>query len=188
MTKASDLKKNMIVRIEDVLYVIQDLSSQSPSARGASTLYKAKLYNVVTGQKINRSYKGDDQLEIADTQKINVQFSYMDGQDYVFMNLDNYSQYSLSSDELGDVHRFLKEGMDNIIALLVDDQMITIELPTQIELTVGDTQPSIKGATASKSFKPATLDNGMEINVPDYISVGDRVRINTQTGKFMSRA
>lgn len=188
MTKASELKKGMVVEINGMPHIVKTLDAKSPSSRGASTLYKVRFNNLKTGQKLDESFKGDDMLKDADCLRTQVQYSYFDGEMYTFMNLDDYSQYTLSTDELEGQLEYLVEGLEGITALLVDDQIIAIDLPTAVEMTIVETAPGIKGATATGRTKPATLSTGLEVQVPEYLEPGEAIKVNTSNNKFMSRA
>ncbi len=188
MPKASDLKRNQVVEVDGQPMMVLQVETQSPSARGATTLYKTTLRNVTTGQRTQKNFKGDDFLPDVDAVRKDLQFSYRDGNDCVFMALDDYAQYPLSEEALGDDAAWLSEGMEGLTGMLIDDQLVAVELPQHVEAEVVETQPSMKGATATKSYKPAKLDNGIEVGVPDYIESGERIRVNTQTRKFASRA
>ncbi len=188
MAKASDLKRGMVVEINGVPHIVKNVDVKSPSSRGASTLYKIRFNNVQTGQKLDESLKGDDFFKDVDLVRAKVQFSYIDGDNYIFMNSEDFSQYSLSKEELDEQVNYLSEGLEGIIALLVDDEVLGIELPAAVVLEVLETPPAIKGATASSRTKPARLSTGAEIQVPEYLETGELIKVNTETGKFMSRA
>lgn len=188
MAKASDLKRGMVVEINGVPHIVKNVDVKSPSSRGASTLYKIRFNNVQTGQKLDESLKGDDFFKDVDLIRAKVQFSYIDDENYIFMNTEDFSQYSLSKDELDEQVNYLSEGLEGIIALLVDDEVLGIELPAAVVLEVLETPPAIKGATASSRTKPARLSTGAEIQVPEYLETGELIKVNTETGKFMSRA
>lgn len=188
MAKASDLKRGMVVEINGAPHVVKNVDVKSPSSRGASTLYKIRFNNVQTGQKLDESLKGDDFFKDVDLVRAKVQFSYIDGENYIFMNTEDFTQYTLSKDDLEDQIDFLSEGLEGIIALLVDDEVLGIELPAVVILEVVDTPPTIKGATASSRTKPARLNTGAEIQVPEYLEMGELIKVNTETRKFTSRA
>jgi elongation factor P len=117
-----------------------------------------------------------------------VQYSYLDGDQYVFMDTEDYSQYAINREDIEDQTGYLTEGLEGITALIVDGKLLGIELPQSVSLTITDTTPGIKGATATGRTKPATLTTGLEIQVPEYLEPGETVKINTGTGKFISRA
>ena len=188
MPKANELKKGMVVEINGAPHSVKQLEAKSPSSRGASTLYKVRFTNLKTGQKLDESYKGDDLLKDADCVRVPLQYSYLDGDTYIFMNSEDYSQHGLNADEIEDQLGYITEGLADIVGLVVDGALLGIELPQSIIVEVVDTSPGIKGATAAGRSKPATLSTGLEIQVPEYLETGEMVKVNTVTGKFMSRA
>jgi elongation factor P len=117
-----------------------------------------------------------------------VQFSYQDGDTYHFMHSETYEQYSLSSEDIEEQIDYLSEGLEGIVLLLMDDIALGVELPTTITLQIVETPPAMKGASATSRTKPAKLSTGLEIQVPEYIESDELVKVNTETGKFMSRA
>lgn len=187
MPKAGDLKRGMIVDINGDPHAVKTIEAKSPSSRGASTLYKVRFNNLKTGQKLDESYKTDDMLKEADCSRVAVQFSYMDGENYIFMNTDDYSQYELNPEMLEGQTVYITDGLEGMSALLMDGNILGIELPASVVMEITETSPKIKGATASSRTKPAILSSGLEIQVPEYLETNERVRVNTVTGKFMSR-
>jgi elongation factor P len=187
MPKASDLKRGSVVAINGQPYIVNQIDMKAPSSRGANTLYKVRFNHAQSKQKLDETYKGEDMLSDIDLERRRVQYSYMDGDDFVFMDEEDYSQYNLSPENLGDQALYISEGLEGIMGLLVDGQMIGIELPQSVVMEVTDTAPGIKGASASARTKPATFSTGLIIQVPEYLEVGERVKINTQEGKYMSR-
>ncbi len=187
MPKASELKKGVIVEINGTPHIVKQVEAKSPSSRGAATLYKVRFTNLQTKQKFDQSYKGDDVLKEADCARVPVQYSYQDGDSYTFMNMEDYSQYEMDGEELEGLTPYLVEGLEGITALLVDGALLGIELPQSVVLEVTETAPGIKGATATGRTKPALLSTGLEVQVPEYLEPGEMVKVNTLTGKFMSR-
>jgi len=188
VAKASELKKGTVVDINGIPHVVKQVEVRNPSSRGASTLYKVRFNNLKTGQKLDESLKGDDFFKEADLVRVKVQFSYIDGDNYVFMNMDDYSQYNLGKEELEGKIDFLTEGLEGIVALLIDDTILGVELPSSVILEIVETAPEIKSASATSRTKTARLTTGVEIQVPEYLETGDLIKVNTETGKFMSRA
>ena len=188
MPKASDLKRGEVVQINGAPHVVKHLEAKNPSARGAATLYKIRFNNLVTGQKRDESLKGDDFLAEADCEKVQVQFSYIDGEHYVFMNTEDYSQHQIGADDLQDQLHYLTDGLDGITALLVEGNLVAIDLPQSVIMEISETAPGIKGASASARTKPATFPSGLVVQVPEYIEQGESIKINTTNAKFMSRA
>lgn len=187
MPKAGDLKRGMIVEINGDPHAVKTVEARSPSSRGASTLYKVRFNNLKTGQKLDESYKTDDMLKEADCSRVQVQFSYMDGDNFIFMNSEDYSQYELNKDTIEDQAGYIIDGLEGITALLMDGNILGIELPASVALQITETAPKLKGATAAGRTKPAMLSTGIEIQVPEYLETDEFVKVNTSTGKFMSR-
>ncbi len=187
MPKASELKRGSVVEINGTPHIVKQLEAKSPSSRGASTLYKVRFNNLKTGQKLDESFKSDDFLKEADCVRTKVQFSYIDDTSHVFMNMDDYSQYTIDTVEIEDQVGYLTEGLEGIVALLSDEAVLAIELPNSVNLEITDTAPGIKGSTATGRTKPATLSTGLEVQVPEYLEPGELIKINTVTGKFISR-
>ena len=187
MPKASELKKGQVVELADEPYIVKLVDCKSPSSRGASTLYKIRFIHAKTKQKRDESFKGEDFLKDADCQRVQVQYSYKDGDDFCFMNMDDFSQYTLSAAELEDESILLIEGLDGIYALLIDGEIAGVELPQFVELEITQTDPAVKGASATNRTKPATLSTGLVIQVPEYLASGEVVKIASATGKFSSR-
>lgn len=188
MPKASELKRGTVVEINGVPHAVKQIEAKSPSSRGASTLYKIRFNNLQTGQKLDESYKSDDFLKEADCARVSVQYSYQDGDNYIFMNNEDFSQYEVNADDVEEQMGYISEGMEGLSAMVMDGVLISIELPQSVDMEIVDTVPALKGATATGRTKPATLSTGMEVQVPEYIEVGELIKINTGTGKFMSRA
>lgn len=188
MPKASDLKKGMVVEVNDEPYSVKDIEVRNPSSRGASTLYKVRFNHLKTKQKRDESLKGDDFLKEVDCERKLVQFSYQDGDEYNFMSLDDYEQYSINAGDIEEEQGFLIEGLEGIVAVLLDGILVAIELPAAIAMVIIETSPGIKGATAAARTKPAKLITGIEVQVPEYIENGETIKVNTATKKFMSRA
>ncbi len=188
MIKGADLKKGMAVNVSGQLCLVRDIEVKSPSARGASTLYKVKFASVQTGQKVEVTYKGDDIVEEANLVKRPVQFSYIEDTTYYFMDTENYEQYGLDREVLENQLWYLTESLEGIVALLVDGVIIGIELPSSVALEIMETAPAIKGASVTGRTKTAVVSTGLEVQVPEYLVTGEHIKINTTSGKYMSRA
>lgn len=187
MPKASELKRGAVVEINGTPHAVKQIEAKSPSSRGASTLYKIRFNNLQTGQKLDESYKSDDVLKEADCVRQSIQFSYKDGENYFFMNNEDFSQYEVKPDDIEEQMEYITEGMEGLSALIMDDVLLSIELPQSVDMEIIETVPGLKGATATGRTKPATLSTGLEVQVPEYMEIGEVIRVNTSTGKFMSR-
>ncbi|KAF3982460.1 MAG: elongation factor P-like protein YeiP [Methylococcales symbiont of Hymedesmia sp. n. MRB-2018] len=188
MPKASDLKQGSAIEIKGEPYAVKKIEVRNPTSRGASTLYKIRFAQMNTKQKLDKSFKGDDFLKEADCAKLMVQYSYQEGGNYTFINLESYEQYTLNAEDLEGQIKYLTEGLEGIIILLLDDAPLGIELPTAISLEIIETPPTMKGASATNRTKPATLSTGLEVQVPEYIETGEIIKVNSDSGKFISRA
>lgn len=188
MPKASEIKKGSIVELDGQPHIARQVEVKSPSSRSGTTLYKIRFVNLQTQQKTDLSCKGEESFNSIDFVRREVQFCFRDADGYTFMDNEDYSQYTLAAPELEEQAGYLTEGLSGLIALLVEDRLVGIELPQSVNLEIVDTAPGIKGASATGRTKPARLSSGIEIQVPEYLTAGERVRVNTETGKFMSRA
>ena len=188
MLKASQLKKGHVVSIQNQPYRVRDIEVSTPTARGGNTLYRVKFSGIVRGQNFDQTFKSNETLEELDLDRRPVTFLYSDSDSFHFMDAENYEQYSVPADQIEEQRDWLVENMEGLNALMLEGQVMTIELPATVDLEIVETAPVIKGATATNRNKPATLNNGRVVQVPEYMSPGERVRINTETGKFMARA
>lgn len=188
MPKASDVKKNTAIEYNNSVYIIKDIERSVPQGRAGGSLYRMRMYNVVTGGKVDETFKDSEMLTLADLLRRPVMFSYVDGDELVFMDNEDYTPYNLSQESIADEALFIDENTQGLLAILVDGRPVGIELPASVELEVTETDPSIKGASATSRTKPATLSTGVVVQVPEYISTGEKVKINTAEQKFMGRA
>jgi len=185
--KASQLKKGHVINLNGQPYQVILIDISTPTARGGNTIYRVRFKGITSGQNLDQSYKGNDNLDEMTLDRRQVSFLYFDQENFHFMDAENYEQYSLHGDQVGDQRDWLSDNMEGIIALMLDGLVVGVELPANVELEITDPAPVIKGATATNRNKPATLSNGRVVQVPEYMSPGERVRVNTETGKFMSR-
>ncbi len=168
--------------------MIETINVQSPSARGAATFYKFRARNLITKQKVDITLRGGESMDEADFQRRPVKFMYSD-QDFVHLLDDgNYEQYALPIEDLEDELKYMTEELEGIQALIYNDQCVGIQLPFTVELTVTQCDPGIKGASATARTKPATLETGLVVQVPEYLSQGERIKVDTRTGDYLSRA
>jgi elongation factor P len=150
-------------------------------------MVQTKLRNIKTGSQTENRFRSEDRVERVILNQNKMQFLYQDGDDFHFMNTENYEMVSLHGDVLGETVGYLTEGMV-IEALYYQGRVVGIEMPIFVELEVKETTPNIKGAAVQNTSKPAILETGLEIKVPPYIEQGNRVKIDTRTGEFVERA
>lgn len=188
MPNASEVKKGHVVMLDGAIYIVKNIDVKSPSSRGASTLYKMRFNQFKTGAKREETFTGDDFIKEADLVRRTGQFLYREEDRFAFMDLENYEQYLLDGDEIGEeITHYLIDGIEGISLMLVDGQLLGIQLPTSVVMEVVDTAPALKGGTAASRTKPATMASGLTVQVPEYIAPGDVIKINTDTGRYMSR-
>jgi elongation factor P len=186
--KASELKKGVVLRVNGRNILIKGVDVQSPSSRSGSTLYKVRGHDVVSKQKFEASLKGEEVLQTVEFERRPVQYLYQDTDACTFMDKETYEQYSLDNAALEEERRYLDDGLEGITALVADGAVLGIELPATVALEVVDTAPAMKAASSSARTKPATLTTGLVVQVPEYLTIGERIKINTVTGEFISRA
>ena len=188
MPKASELKRGSVVALKGQPHVLEDLQIQTPSARGGASLYKLRFRNLITKQKDDRTCKGEEDFVPQDLQRREVQYSYAQGDTLIFTDLEDYSEFSLNEGDVENERPYLVEGMEGIRVLMSDGQVLTIELPDVVEFEVVACDPSIRGATAAARTKPAILGTGLVVQVPEYLESGETIKVDTRTGKFLSRS
>jgi elongation factor P len=186
--KASELKKGLVLDVDGRKVIIRHLEVQSPSSRSGSTLYKVRGHDLLTRQKYEARYKGDENLQTVEFGRRPVQFLYRDADGCTFMDKDNYEQYTLAAEALDDELQYLSENLDGILAMISDDSVLGIELPATVSLEIVDTAPGMKAASSSARTKPATLSTGLVVQVPEYLAPGESIKVNTGTGEYVSRA
>jgi len=142
----------------------------------------------VTGSKIDETFKDSDMLNLADLVRRPALFSYADGEEFVFMDQENYTPYNLHKDAIAEEMLFINEETEGLQVIVVNELPVALDMPANVELVVLETDPSIKGASATSRSKPAKLSTGVTINVPEHIATGDRIKINVEERKFMGRA
>ncbi|GLX76952.1 elongation factor P-like protein [Thalassotalea insulae] len=188
MPKASEIKKNAAIEHNGRVMIVKDIERSVPQGRAGGSLYRMRMYDVVTGGKVDETFKDVEMLNLADLVRRAAMFSYIDGDEYVFMDNEDYTPYNLNKDNIADEVLFINEETQGLHVVIVDGAPVAIDLPASVELEVIETDPSIKGASATSRTKPATLSTGVIIQVPEHISTGDKVKVNTEEKKFMGRA
>jgi elongation factor P len=187
MISTSDFKRGLVIQVDSAPCLILDVNVQSPTARGANTMVKTKYRNLLTGQVLERTFRSGDKLDEADFERHKGQFLYADGDKGVFMDLETYEQFEQEPDAFSATSPYLLEGTEVILGLF-EGRMITVELPMTVELTVSETAPAMKNATATAETKDAILETGLKIKVPPYLESGNKVKVDTRDGRFISRA
>ncbi|MFO7733299.1 MAG: elongation factor P [Candidatus Aminicenantes bacterium] len=188
MFRASDLKKGDVVKVDGDPHIVETVKVQTPSARGAVTLYKIRFRNLKTKRKADQSLRGDEALAEADFERRPVQWLFGDASSVTFMDLQDYSQFALAKDEIGDEWPYLSEGVEGLVAIVSEGRVLGLEIPTFVNLEIVETQPSVKGGSVTSRTKPATLSSGLVVQVPEYMAAGEMIRVDTRTGEYVSKA
>jgi elongation factor P len=186
--KAYDIKKGNVVGHDGRVWQIREIERSSPQGRGGNVTYRFIMYSVPGAQKLDLSLRAEDELRETEVTRRAVTFSYKDGDAFVFMDGEDFTQYTLDANVVGDAAGYIADGIEGCYVQLIDDAPVAVQLPPTVALDVVDTAPEMKGATATKRPKPAKLSTGLEILVPEYISTGEKVLVNTTTGEFGGRA
>jgi elongation factor P len=184
MYDITDLKPGRAIQIDGEPFLV--INSQFGRKSQSKANMQCKLKNLITGAIIARNFQGSEKIEPADVGYRKVQYLFNDGTNYTFMDLENYDQFFFSGETLGDITLYLVEG-NEVDALMFEGNPIGISLKPTVELKVVETIPGVKGDTATGGNKPAKLESGLTVNVPLFINEGDTVKVNTETGLYMTR-
>jgi len=187
MIATSDFKRGLVIQIDGAPCTILDVAVQSPTARGANTMVKTKYRNLLTGQVLEKTFRSGDKVAEADFERHKGQFLYADLARGIFMDLETYEQFELEEDDFAPIAPYLLEGTEVILGLF-QGRMIGVDPPQIVELTVTETVPVMKNATATAQTKEAVLETGLKLQVPPYLEAGDRIKVDTRDGRFISRA
>src|SRR5579885_845944 len=175
----NDLKNGMSLNLPEGLFSVIEFQHVKPGKGGA--FVRTKLKNVRTGAVLERTYRADEKLEQAIIDKREMQYLYADGPEYVFMDNTTYDQLQVGGEALGDATRYLKEG-DSAVLQMYGSEIVGVDLPAAVELSVTETEPGIQGDRVSGARKPATLETGHTVQVPLFVNTGDRIKVDTRTG------
>lgn len=185
---AKEIKPGAIVEYLGAPVVIETMSVQSPSARGAATLYKFRARNLLNRAKVDITLKGTDSLAEANFDRRPVNVMYCDAGKMYLMDQTDFQQYELPLADVENERNFLTDGLEGIQALIYNDECVGIQIPACVELTVTECDPGVRGNSATGRTKPARLETGFVVQVPEYLKQGERVKIDTRSGEFLSRA
>jgi elongation factor P len=181
----NDLKNGMSLNLPEGLFSVVEFQHVKPGKGGA--FVRTKLKNVRSGAVIERTYRADEKLDQAIIDKRDMQFLYRDGSDFVFMDTSNYEQLQAAPDSLGTAPDYLKEG-DEVNLQMYDNEIVGVEMPASVELTVTETEPGVQGDRVSGARKPATLQTGLIVQVPLFVNPGDNIKVDTRSGEYLTRA
>lgn len=180
----ADFRNGMVIRFNNDLYIITEFHHVSPGNWRA--FVRTRLKNIKSGRVVEQRFRAGEEVDEVRVEHQNWQFLYVDGDDYIFMNTETFDQQPVPKNMLGDAVKFLKE-QDEVELLVESENIIAVELPNFLELTVESAEPGVRGDTANNVTKPATLETGATLNVPLFINPGDKIRIDTRSGQYVER-
>ena len=181
----NDLKRGMSLNLPEGLYQIVDFQHVKPGKGGA--FVRTTLRNMRNGAQVDRTFRADEKLEQAIIDKREMQFLYKDGRDLVFMDNTSYDQMHVAPDSLGDASGYIVDG-STVVLQMFGDEIVGSDLPAAVELSVADTEPGVQGDRVSGAKKPATLETGLVVQVPLFVNPGDRIKVDTRSGEYITRA
>ena len=185
MISAGDFKNGVTLEIEGNVCQIVEFQHVKPG-KGAAFV-RTKYKNIITGAVLEKSFRPTEKFPQARIDRVDMSYLYNDGDLYNFMNVETYDQIALTADQVGDSLKFVKEN-EVVKVCSYNGKVFSVEAPLFVELEITSTEPGFKGDTATGATKPATLETGAQINVPLFVNQGDRVKIDTRTGEYLSRA
>jgi elongation factor P len=181
----NDLKNGMTLALPEGLFTVVEFQHVKPGKGGA--FVRTKLKNARTGAVLDRTFRADEKVEQAVIDKREMQYLYRDGEHYVFMDNTTYDQLHVSEAQLGDAAPYLKEG-DSAVLQMYGSEIVGVDLPAAVELSVSETEPGVQGDRVSGARKQATLETGLTVQVPLFVEKGDRIKVDTRTGEYLTRA
>ncbi len=181
----NDLRNGMTLDLPEGLFAVVEFQHVKPGKGGA--FVRTKLKNQRTGAVIERTYRADEKLDQAIIDKREMQFLYRDGSEYVFMDTASYEQLQVETALLGDSANYLKEG-DDAVLQFYGAEIVGVDLPAAVELTVTETEPGLQGDRVSGARKPATVETGLVVSVPLFVNPGEKIKVDTRTGEYLTRA
>ena len=184
MVSAGDFRNGITLEIDGQVMQVMEFQHVKPG-KGAAFV-STKLRNVIDGGVVERTFRPTEKFPQARIDRIDMQYLYQDGDLYNFMNVETYDQIAINSDIVGDNMKFVKEN-ENVKVLSYNGSVFAIEPPLFVELEVTETEPGLKGNTATGATKPATVETGAQIQVPLFVNTGDKLKIDTRTGEYLSR-
>jgi elongation factor P len=184
VASTNDLKNGLVLKIDGHLWTVVEFQHVKPGKGPA--FVRTKLKNVLSGKVVDKTFNAGIKVETANVDKRDMQYLYKDGDDYVFMDSDNYDQLTIPAATVGDAAHFMLENQDAVVAIH-EGLALYVELPTSVVLEITYTEPGLQGDRSTGGTKPATLETGHDIQVPLFLETGTRVKVDTRTGDYLSR-
>ena len=181
----NDLKNGMTLNLDDGLFQVVEFQHVKPGKGGA--FVRTTLKNVRNGAVVDRTFRGGERVDRAMIDKREMQFLYREGDDYVFMDNTSYEQLNVGTAALGEAAQYLVEGSAAVLQMF-GDEIVGVDLPAAVELSITETEPGVQGDRVSGARKPATLETGLVVQVPLFVEPGDRIKVDTRSGEYLTRA
>ncbi|WP_019507754.1 elongation factor P [Pleurocapsa sp. PCC 7319] len=184
MISSNDFRTGVTVELDGSVWRVVEFLHVKPGK--GSAFVRTKLKNVQSGNTVEKTFRAGETVPQANLEKRTMQHTYKDGDEFVFMDMETYEETRLNSESLGDRMNFLKEEME-VNVIFWNDKVLEIELPTSVVLEITDTDPGVKGDTATGGTKPATVETGAQVMVPLFISIGEKIKVDTRDGSYLGR-
>ena len=184
MISSNDFRTGVTVELDGSVWRVVEFLHVKPGK--GSAFVRTKLKNVQTGNTVEKTFRAGESVPQANLEKRSMQHTYKDGDEFVFMDMQTYEETRISNESLGDRINFLKEEME-VNVIFWDEKVLEIELPTSVVLEITDTDPGVKGDTATGGTKPAIVETGAQVMVPLFISIGEKIKIDTRDGSYLGR-
>ena len=184
MISSNDFRTGVTVELDGSVWRVVEFLHVKPGK--GSAFVRTKLKNVETGNTVEKTFRAGETVPQANLEKRNMQYTYKDSDDFVFMDMQTYEETRMSEESLGDRVNFLKEEME-VNVIFWDEKVLEVELPTSVVLEITDTDPGVKGDTATGGTKPATVETGAQVMVPLFISIGEKIKVDTRDGSYLGR-
>ena len=184
MISSNDFRTGVTIELDGYVWRVVEFLHVKPGK--GSAFVRTKLKNVQTGNSVERTFRAGETVPQANLEKRTMQHTYKDGEEYVFMDMQTYEETRMREEQIGDSVKYLKEEMEaNVI--FWNEQVLEVELPTSVTLEITDTDPGVKGDTATGGTKPATVETGAQVMVPLFISIGEKIKVDTRDGSYLGR-
>ena len=184
MISSNDFRTGVTIELDGSVWRVVEFLHVKPGK--GSAFVRTKLKNVQSGNVVERTFRAGETVPQANIEKRTMQYTYKDGGDFVFMDMETYEEARLRPEQIGDRVKYIKEEME-VNVLFWEEQILEVELPTSVFLEVTDTDPGVKGDTATGGTKPATLETGAQVMVPLFISIGEKIKVDTRDGSYLGR-
>ena len=184
MISSNDFRTGVTIELDGSVWRVVEFLHVKPGK--GSAFVRTKLKNVQSGGVVERTFRAGETVPQANIEKRTMQYTYKDGEDFVFMDMETYEEARINPDQIGDRVKYIKEEME-VNVLFWEEQILEVELPTSVMLEVIDTDPGVKGDTATGGSKPATVETGAQVMVPLFISIGEKIKVDTRDGSYLGR-